>query len=62
VANYIHTLQAENARLAQTEERVAEMRAHLATPKFHAEQANGDRGDWMATADILRWLTYITEI
>jgi hypothetical protein len=41
-------------------ERIAEFRAHLASPKFGPQQ-DGTRGDWIATADVQRWLNYIEQ-
>ena len=41
-------------------ERIAEFREHLQSPKF-APQADGARGDWIATADVQRWLDYIEQ-
>jgi hypothetical protein len=51
-------LQAANERAANRSERIEEFRAHLDSPKFR-EQSDGQRGDWIATADVREWLNYI---
>lgn len=60
--NYIQRLQAEVAELqaqqALIAERTQEFREHLNSPKF-GPQADGERGDWIAVADVQRWLTFI---
>jgi hypothetical protein len=59
---YIKKLQADlaaaNERAANRAERIEEFRAHLDSPKFK-QQADGQRGDWIATKDVLEWLNYI---
>lgn len=45
-------------RAENRSERIAEFRAHLDSPKFK-QQADGQRGDWIATKDVLEWLNYI---
>jgi hypothetical protein len=64
--NYIKTLQQigdeRGERLCQIHERIESMRAHLLSPKFAAVQSDGSRGDWIATADVNRWLQYIEDI
>jgi hypothetical protein len=61
--NHIHRLQTElaeaNADMIGKAERLEQFRAHLHSPKFAAEQRDGSRGDWIAVADVLRWLRYI---
>lgn len=60
--SYIHKLQAEVAQAKAREdamaERFQELRRHLNLPKYQP-QADGSRGDWIATADVQRWLRYI---
>jgi hypothetical protein len=62
--NYIKQLEAiinyRQAEAIQRETRVIEFRAHLQSPKFHP-QSDGERGDWLSTADVNRWLDYINE-
>ncbi len=41
-------------------ERIWEFQAHLALAKYTAPATDGSRTDWIATADVNRWLTYIT--
>ena len=63
--NHIHRLQAEvvdlNDQHLRRAERIQEFREHLASSKF-SEQADGSRGDWIAVADVQRWLRYIEDI
>lgn len=63
--NHIHRLQNDVADLSgqilRRAERIREFREHLASPKFNAEQADGSRGDWIAVADVQRWLRYIED-
>ena len=63
--NYIRTLQ---DRLASVEdllrakgEAITEFRSHLHSPKFQGEGVDGERKDWIAVADVLRWLARIAE-
>lgn len=62
--NYIKQLQSiisnRQAEAIQREERLIEFRAHLRSPKFHT-QPDGERGDLISTADVSRWLDYISE-
>jgi hypothetical protein len=62
--NYITRLQGElaeaKAAAIAVNERLAELRQHLASPKF-GPQADGERGDWISVADVQRWLTYIEQ-
>jgi len=59
---YLKKLQADlaaaNERAENRAERIAEFRAHLDSPKFK-QQSDGQRGDWIATKDVLEWLNYI---
>lgn len=60
MSNYIQTLQtiaSDRAdRLMRIHERVEYMRAHLLSSKFQGIDVNGDRKDWIATADVLRFI------
>lgn len=64
--NYIQTLQQigdeRGERLYQLHERIESMRAHLLSPKFAAVQPDGSRGDWIATADVLRFIEELRAI
>lgn len=55
--NHIHALQATRIEQAATivaaAQELRDFRAHLLGPKF-GPQADGSRGDWIATADVLR--------
>jgi len=57
--NYIKTLEQicsdRAARLESLHQQIEWMRQHLQSPKF-GPQADGSRGDWIATADVLRWI------
>ena len=53
-----HEAISANNRIIGMLERIHEFRAHLQSSKF-GPQADNTRGDWMATADIQRWLRYI---
>lgn len=63
--NYIKQLEQERSELQEAAvskaEKVQEFRAHLNSPKFAAVQQDGSRGDWIAVADVLRWLNYIEQ-
>lgn len=63
--NYIKQLEADKAELNNTiltrAERIQELREYLASTKFAPVQPDGSRGDWVAVADVLRWLQYIEE-
>jgi len=39
-------------------ERMDEFKAHLYSDKFKNDD-NSDRKDWIAVADVLRWINYI---
>lgn len=58
--NYIHRLQSSVRELEQTiaaySQGIADLRAHLQSAKFQGIDQDGDRKDWIATADVLRWL------
>lgn len=63
MANYINRLEADVRRLeaaqAALADRFQQLREHLALPKYAAVQPDGSRGDWIATADVSRWLRYL---
>ena len=58
--NYIKTLEhicAERAeRLEAIAHQVEWLRQHLQSPKFVGLDIDGARKDWIATADVLRWI------
>lgn len=60
--NYIKAMEqiieTRQAEAIQRESRLIEFRAHLASSKFHT-QSDGERGDWISTADVNRWLDHI---
>jgi len=64
--NHIHKLQCDvvqlNDEISRRSDRIQEFREHLASSKFAAIQADGSRGDWIATEDVRRWLSYIEDI
>lgn len=63
--NYINRLEHECQQRQLAAEaladRIHQLRQHLALPKFNPVQVDGSRGDWVAVADVLRWLRYIEE-
>lgn len=63
--NYIKQLEAEKAELNDVivtrAERVQEFREYLASAKFNYDPSDGSRTDWVALADVRRWLQYIEE-
>lgn len=63
MANYIHRLEAEvreaQAAAQALADRFQVLREHLALPKYAPVQPDGTRGDWIATADVQRWLRYL---
>lgn len=60
--NHLHALQAtrieQAARIVAAAAELREFRAHLNSLKFDP-QADGERGDWIATGDVLRRLADI---
>ena len=64
--NYIKTLEsigAERAeRLQAIHESIEWMRSHLLSDKFNGQDMDGDRKDWIATADVLRWIESLRAI
>lgn len=63
--NYIKQLEADKVELNNViitrAERVQELREYLASTKFNYDPADGSRTDWVALADVKRWLQYIEE-
>lgn len=63
--NYIHQLQNEivalNIDIVTRADRIQEFREHLLSSKFAPVQSDGSRGDWIAVADVFRWLQYIED-
>jgi hypothetical protein len=63
--NYISRLQADLAAtqssLAAKERAIQEFRIHLDGEKFKGLEEDGSRKDWIATKDVLAWLTLIWE-
>jgi hypothetical protein len=61
--NYIKRLEAENAEKANRLDAVAaelsEFRKHIDLPKFKGTDEDGDRKDWIATADVCDWIEKI---
>jgi len=61
--NYIKQLETAKAELQDAittrVERVREFREYLQSSKFAPVQSDGSRGDWIATAEVDRWLRYI---
>lgn len=57
--NYIQQLKADlSGQIATVEsfkQHIHEFRAYLNSPKFTGTE-NGERKDWIATADVLHWL------
>lgn len=64
--NYIESLRTMNRELTrhheEVSERIEDMRAHLLSPKFQGEDLDGDRKDWIATADVLRFIEDLRRI
>lgn len=61
--NYIMALRQRAAEAEKEEQainaRIDEFRAHLAGPKFQGFDSDGERRDWIATSDAIRWISYI---
>jgi hypothetical protein len=61
--NYIKRLEADKLELLDAvvnrAEKVQEFREYLQSSKFAPVQQDGSRGDWIAVADVERWLRYI---
>ena len=50
-------LQTANDKVAAMKEEIIAFRAHLQSPKF--QNTDTAQNDWIATADVQRWLTNI---
>ena len=63
MSNYIVRLREQITTLAAGDkalrERIQEFRVHIAGPKFSGTEHDGSRKDWIATADVERWLEYV---
>ena len=63
--NHIARLQSELAAartvLRAKENAIQAFRVHLAGDKFAGFEQDGSRKDWIATRDVLAWLTTIAE-
>lgn len=63
--NFIKRLQAENeaqaAKLATCERELIQFRAFLQSSKF-TQSSDGERVDWIATGDVLRWIEETREL
>jgi hypothetical protein len=63
--NYIYQLQSDietlNADAITRADRTREFREYLLSAKFHPIQQDGSRGDWIATSDVMNWLSYIED-
>lgn len=64
--NYIKQLQAQivenDDAILRTKEAIQEFRAHLLSPKFQGVDTDGDRKDWIATADVLARLALLDSL
>jgi outer membrane murein-binding lipoprotein Lpp len=62
MANYINRLEGEvkelNAKLAAMQEEIQNFRRHLQSSKFQNVEGQ-ERNDWIAVADVQRWLDNI---
>lgn len=61
--NYINRLELDNfdikAKLAAAKQEIEEFRSHLNLPKFQGVESDGGRKDWIATGDVLSYLSNI---
>jgi hypothetical protein len=61
--NHIHRLQAgftqARDQIAAIESEILAFRVHLGGDKFCGYEPDGSRKDWIATADVYRWLDRI---
>lgn len=66
ILNYIQTLKTivdeRGERLAHLHERIEWMRSHLLSSKFCGVDTDGARKDWIATADVLRFIEDLRQI
>jgi len=60
---YINALEYSVKELTEKDndirERMDEFKAHLYSDKFINSDIERDRKDWIAVADVLRWINYI---
>lgn len=60
MTNYIKRLQSDVTKRESTLENLATwkqaFRAHLELDKFKGVDSSGERKDWIATSDVLKWL------
>lgn len=63
--NYIKTLESictdRAARLETIAREIEWLRQHLLSPKFQGLDVDGARKDWIATADVLRWIETVRQ-
>jgi hypothetical protein len=63
MARYINTLQEENialkAKIEAMEVAMNLFQDHLCSSKFQGFEADGSRRDWIAVADVHRWINVI---
>jgi hypothetical protein len=63
--NHIMRLQSElsaaRAAIAATDDAIQDFREHLSGEKFRGFEADGSRKDWIAVADVLRWISVIKD-
>lgn len=61
--NYIKkletTVDAQRESINATEQRIRDFRSHLTSAKFIGTDEDGSRRDWIAVADVQRWLDLI---
>ena len=66
MANYIKTLESiadeRGDRLTQIHENIEWMRSHLLSSKFVGQSIDGERKDWISTADVLRFIEQLRAI
>lgn len=53
--------QVQGEAIREVDVRVMEFEAHLMLSKYTQPQTDGERADWISTADVHRWLRYIRE-
>ncbi|MEO9191634.1 MAG: hypothetical protein ABI224_16760 [Acetobacteraceae bacterium] len=61
IARLRHDLAAALTTLQARAEAIQAFRVHLAGDKFAGFEADGGRRDWIATRDVLAWLTTIAD-
>lgn len=66
MANYIKTLESivdeRGERLTKIHQSIEWMRSHLLSSKFVGESIDGERKDWIATSDVLRFIEELRAI